>query len=752
MNKIKIIVGLLLLAMMPLGIITAATGINIIPLLATNTSGAVTTAPRLAWPLSSVNLVNGSWINSTGLNAELQDGGVGIGYMPGTGQVRMLGCFNNAAADQTTACNNATAGDITLPATGSQVYEFAADSQFSRLWLNVSTAAVGANWDLAWEYYNGATYTALTGVTDGTNELTVSGLSAVSWTFPAASLWPQSALHAVTGYWMRVRVSVFTALPIVPLGQQAYYETGRLWTTVPSIAVNEQKRFDYVLDTSPTASGTTTFSVLAGADETQMAGAGAGYPPAFSGIGSLDPTILLVGRSLSDAIYGISDVFLRFNTSILPDFISPDAATLACYVISKEDIDNRSLLGDWYNWSGTLGAKDYNSTAADHAFAGQDITTFTTAGIYTWSLQNLHQIDKAGFTGIKLSVSGAIPTGSNSVTFASFTHATLSECVLSVTYDGSRAYHNFFPHSSGYALADNAALEPGTAFEMTFAGFIDNSTASAGNILQKGTATEWNTAQDNNRIDVYINGINEVDFQSVTTGYHVLNLRQIAGGAANRLEALTDGVITGTSAGPVTAPNNATAWTLGMNAVRYQEYLEMEVAGVKQLTHQIRLLPDQTLVNQANPGTFDVTVRYPDTVAGITAVVLPLEPTGITATAGPAISTEFVDSIGELTNLTPSEHLNTPTFPLFVLLKSAADGSHGAIPYKALLIAFAFAVCVGAVMGSWVALHSVHITWFALMASSVGFIFVGTGIWPWMVPVGTGIVGVVYVFWRRAAV
>ena len=27
-----------------------------------------------------------------------------------------------------------------------------------------------------------------------------------------------------------------------------------------------------------------------------------------------------------------------------------------------------------------------------------------------------------------------------------------------------RAYHDFFPHPTGYALADNAALEPGTAF------------------------------------------------------------------------------------------------------------------------------------------------------------------------------------------------------------------------------------------------------------------------------------------------
>src|SRR3990170_6743860 len=150
--------------MIPRTIITAATGINIIPLLVTNNTGATAVAPRLGFPLSSQALANGTWTNATGLNAELQDGGAAIGYMPGTSQVRMLACFNNAGVDETTACNNATAGDITLPATSSQVFEFAADNQFSHQWVNVSTAGAGV-WTVTWEYYNGVSYVALAGVT-----------------------------------------------------------------------------------------------------------------------------------------------------------------------------------------------------------------------------------------------------------------------------------------------------------------------------------------------------------------------------------------------------------------------------------------------------------------------------------------------------------------------------------------------------------------------------------------------------------
>lgn len=732
----------------------AATGFNIIPLLGTNTAAGAVAAPALAFRLSSQSLVDGSWMSSTGLNAELQDGGVGIGYMPGTGRVRMLACFNNAGVDQTAACNNATAGDVTLPVTVSAVYEFAADSQFAHQWLNVSTAAAGASWDIVWEYYNGVSYVALSNVSDGTAEFTTAGLHRVSWSFPAAGLWPQSVLHGITGYWVRARVSAFTALPVSPLGQQAYYETGRLWTTVPSIGGNEQKRFDYVLDTSPTLQTDAQFSVAVSADDAYLEAIDFFvYPPAFTGVSNIDTAISISRSSTAEPTYTIRDAYLRFDTSALPDHISPDMATLRCHVITKVDTDARSLVAEWYPWSGTLGKKDYNATALASAMGGIAIAVINTGVVNSFTLQNLHHINKAGYTGIRLSISGGASAGQNVVEIAAQDDAALQECILVLDYNGSRAYHDFFPHPAGYALADNAALEPSTAFSQTLVGFFDASLPAGTDILTKGAAgvgIEWTWAAGN-VVEIYRLGVNELDCTGVTTGYHTLTLRSLGGAAANRIECLTDGVITGTSGAAMGYPNVANAWAIGME-MPYIEYFYMEVGGVAQVLHQIRTLPTHQIINQANPGTFDATVRYPDAVSGFTTQILPLEPTGVVATTDPLFDSEFVDGIGELTNLDPGEHLNEPTFPVFVILKVLADSSNGALPYAALLMGLAFLLCVGATMGSWAAFHSVHVTWFALVAASTTFIFVGDGVWTWMIPFGTGVTGLVYVFWRRGAV
>lgn len=742
---------LALLLLIPLLVATASasTGINVIPILTTNSTGGALIAPRIPWNMSSQQLVTGAWMNATALNTELQDAGVGIGYMPGTGQVRMLACFNNAGGDETTACNNATAGDITLPAGAAQVYEFAGDSQFRHLWLNLSIAGV-ATWDLTFEYYNGVSYVALTGVTDATNELIASGLNQITWAFPAEDLWDQASLHAITGYWMRIRVSAFTSLTTAPLGQQAYYETGRWWTTVPTIADNEQRRFDLHLDTSPTDETTTTFSIAATTDDARVVGfeVSGAYPPPFDSVSDVNP--LTVSRDLSGGNYLIVDAYLRFDTSALPDQISPDSATLACYISEKVDsVDNRFLVGEWYPWSGALGEKDYNVTATARAISGVDITAITTSAVNTWTLDYLHRINKSGYSGLRLSINGLAPTAQNQISIQGF--GATPSCVLSVTYNGSRAYHDFFPHTAGYTLADNAALEPGMSFSMTLTGFFDANVPNGTDIISKGTAIEW-TKAPNNVITVFVNGVAEADFTGVTTGYHSLTARQVDSDAASRLEAIVDGVITDTSTGVATVPNNATTWTFDV-ALPYQEYFTLKVGNGVQLFHQIQSLPTHQLINQEPDtlGTFDVTVRYPDTETDLTVTVLPLEPTGAFGDVVPP-SGDFVAPIGELTNLIATEHLNEPTFLPFVLLKWGADRSGGALPYQAMLILVAFILCIVAMLGSWYALHSVHVTWVALFAASISFVYVGSGIWTWMIPFSIGITLLVYVFYRRAAV
>ena len=233
------------------GAAVAATGINVIPALITNTTGAALTNRQLPFPLSSQALVDGTWMSATGLNTDVQQSGSSVPYMPGTGRTRMLACFNNAGVDETTACNNATAGDVTLPSTGSQVYEFAADNQFNTQWVNVSTAGAGV-WTVTWEYYNGVSYVALSSVSDGTTHFRTAGLHRISWAFPTAGLWPSASLHSITGYWVRARISSFTSQTIAQSGQQAYYETGRWWTFASTMGIGEQRRFDVQLDTGST--------------------------------------------------------------------------------------------------------------------------------------------------------------------------------------------------------------------------------------------------------------------------------------------------------------------------------------------------------------------------------------------------------------------------------------------------------------------------------------------------------------------
>lgn len=227
------------------GIVAAqAVGINIIPALIINTSGVVQERAQVPFSLSSQNLINGDWMDADAIYTDMAEP-----YMPGTGQVRVLACFNNAAANETTACNNATADDITLPTALNEVYEFALDNQANAVWVNVGTAGV-TTWTVEWQYYNGSSYTALSNVADGTSEFETAGLNKVSWDFPSAGAWPESTLHAIAAYWVRAEVTAVTTVTTPPTGTQAYYETGRWWTFAESMAVDEQRRFDLNLETS----------------------------------------------------------------------------------------------------------------------------------------------------------------------------------------------------------------------------------------------------------------------------------------------------------------------------------------------------------------------------------------------------------------------------------------------------------------------------------------------------------------------
>lgn len=116
--------------------------------------------------------------------------------------------------DETTEANSTTSDDMTLtpttPATG-DAYYWGHSEEPEGLKINVSNASSDASQTITWEYWNGA-WTALTGVTDGTNSFQNAGLNKVTWTQPGD--WATSTENGQGPYYyFRGRVSAVGGTP-----------------------------------------------------------------------------------------------------------------------------------------------------------------------------------------------------------------------------------------------------------------------------------------------------------------------------------------------------------------------------------------------------------------------------------------------------------------------------------------------------------------------------------------------------------
>lgn len=109
--------------------------------------------------------------------------------------------------DETTEANSGTTNDMTLTPASPAVndaYYWGHSEQFSQMKLNVSTAGTGLT--ITWEYWNGSTWTALSGVSDGTTSFTTAGLNYVSWTLPGN--WATTTVNSQGPYYyVRARLS-----------------------------------------------------------------------------------------------------------------------------------------------------------------------------------------------------------------------------------------------------------------------------------------------------------------------------------------------------------------------------------------------------------------------------------------------------------------------------------------------------------------------------------------------------------------
>ena len=121
--------------------------------------------------------------------------------------------------EQTDEFNSTATGDCNpFPATEAvnDFFAVGSRSKFSRLRVDTGTAGVAGV--VAWEYWNGSSWSALSGVTDGSNGFTTTGLQNVDFTVPTD--WEAVSLNGETPlFYIRARVTtVYTTNPVLDEG------------------------------------------------------------------------------------------------------------------------------------------------------------------------------------------------------------------------------------------------------------------------------------------------------------------------------------------------------------------------------------------------------------------------------------------------------------------------------------------------------------------------------------------------------
>jgi hypothetical protein len=199
--------------------------------------------------------LSGTLGNRTGTNSD----GVLIGSFTraAVGHAYILDESAGTYADETTDINSAGAGDVTLfpasEATNDAIF-FGSSVKFAAIQVTLGTAGIGGT--VAWEYWNGKAWTALTNVVDSSAGFTA-GTSTYFVTWAVPSDWATTAVNSVTEYWVRARVTgVYSTNPV---GTQAWIHKVNAGT---GVAAPAHGYLDTVTWTAVTISGTTADTVL----------------------------------------------------------------------------------------------------------------------------------------------------------------------------------------------------------------------------------------------------------------------------------------------------------------------------------------------------------------------------------------------------------------------------------------------------------------------------------------------------------
>ena len=234
--------------------------------------------------------------------------------------------------------------------------------------------------------------------------------------------------------------------------------------------------YPYVIDPN------TQFDVAISEDDGTVRRTG-GYPPVGNPDVYVSATTIYTQRSDSDAITArVGNALIRWDTSYLPNDALVEDVTLRAYVTSLHNANGRNLTADWYTaWP--IDGTDYQFSRQSSALSGIPISSITSGQDNDWSLDNgAANVSLTGFTGVRLHVDGAYPTGLNNVHIASNDHTSQSGPRLIVTYS--------VPNPDDYAfIIEVAATNDGSSAwlgplpnvtntsNLVSGGYVDNSGA-----------------------------------------------------------------------------------------------------------------------------------------------------------------------------------------------------------------------------------------------------------------------------------
>jgi hypothetical protein len=109
---------------------------------------------------------------------------------------------------------------------------------------------------------------------------------------------------------------------------------------------------------------------------------------------------------------------------------------LTINAVGKVSSDGRSLIGSWIDGSANwpISASDWVADAGTSALAGTALSSIPVGSQTTINLSGAGQVSLTGYTGLRLGLSGAAPSGDNYLQIAATDQSSSAAATLTVTY------------------------------------------------------------------------------------------------------------------------------------------------------------------------------------------------------------------------------------------------------------------------------------------------------------------------------